>query len=603
MLAEERRRAAFPLAFIGRVGIAWAIVSAFLIAINWSAIGAMRFPDPDDVMRLIQVRDLIAGQSWFDVTQTRVDAPGGGVAMHWSRIVDIPLALVILLLSPFVGAATAEMVAVVVVPLITLGCVMLLAGRIAWRLLGDEEATFTSLVIAISIPVLFQLAPLRIDHHGWQLVCALTAVNGLMARSSELGARVVGISLAFWLSISIEGLPMAAMIFALLALRWLRHRSGAVWLVGAMQSLTLTSIALFILTRGIDDFATYCDAISPLHLAMFVWGAGVLTLFSRFEPTPRGVVILGMGIAGGGALAMMLANAPQCATGGGFAQVDPLVAEYWLVNVLEGRPIWDQVLAIALQYLVAPIIGLIACLNLASRSRDWLRQFWIDYAIILGAGFAISLFVARTGAVACVLAAPPLAWQVRRWLRAIRHIERPAPRMAAMVGVACALLPAMPAMLLASAIPARASLGGVEDVPVRVADCRVKDAAAVLERLPTGEIYAPLDIAPELLLVSDHTVIATGHHRGDDAMRVLIETAIGSSEQAHETLKERGTHYLAICPTLHEARTYATLAPEGFVAGLASGTSPDWLEAVALPDGNGLKLYRIRQAQNPSPRH
>ena len=41
-------------------------------------------------MRLVEVRDLIAGQGWFDLTQHRLDPPG--VSMHWSRVIDAPLA-------------------------------------------------------------------------------------------------------------------------------------------------------------------------------------------------------------------------------------------------------------------------------------------------------------------------------------------------------------------------------------------------------------------------------------------------------------------------------------------------------------------------------
>jgi len=53
----EHRRTAFPLEFTLRVGAAWVIISALMIAVNWSAITTMRFPDPDDTMRLIQVRE------------------------------------------------------------------------------------------------------------------------------------------------------------------------------------------------------------------------------------------------------------------------------------------------------------------------------------------------------------------------------------------------------------------------------------------------------------------------------------------------------------------------------------------------------------------
>lgn len=590
----ERRRAAFTINFLVRLGLAWLAVSAMLVAINWSAIAALRFPDPDDTMRLIQVRDLLGGQAWFDLSQHRVDASGGGVPMHWSRLVDIPLALAILLLTPILGPENAETAALVIVPLITLGLSMMLAARIAWRLLGDEEAILTSLVLAISVPVLFQLGPLRIDHHGWQIVCALAAVNGLMARSPVLGGRIIGASLATWLAISLEGLPLAAIIFAVIAVRWLRHRDARVMMVGAIQSLALVSLALFLLTRGIDDLALYCDAISPVHLAMFLWGAVVLTLFAKFEPMPRGILLSGFAIAGGGALAGLLMAAPQCASGGGFSALDPIVAKYWHANVLEGMPIWRQSLSTALQYAVTPLIALVAAIALAARSRDWLRQFWFDYAVILAGAFVVSIFVSRAGAVACVLAAPPLAWQLRQWLRAIRTMEQPAPRMVAMVGVVCALLPAFPAILLANAMPARASLGGVPDVAVKAVDCRMQDAGPVLAELPKGEFFAPMDIAPELLLTTDHTVIATGHHRGNAGMRVLMETALGSPDEAKAALAKRGTAYVALCPALGEARMYAKIAPEGFVADLIDGQAPGWLEPVALDQGNGLKVWRIR---------
>lgn len=590
----ERRRSAFPLAFLGRVGIAWAIVSALLLVVNLGAIATLRFPDPDDTMRLIQVRDLLSGQGWFDLTQYRVDAPNGGVPMHWSRLVDLPIALVILVLTPLIGSNAAEMAALVGVPLFTLAIAMLLAARIAWRLMGDEEATFTSLVVAISVPVLFQLGPLRIDHHGWQIVCALIAVNGLMARSPRKGGYVIGAALATWLSISVEGLPLSAAIFAVLALRWLRDREARVWLVSAMQSFALVGAGLYLLTRGFGDFATYCDAISPLHLAMFAWGALVLTVLTRFEPAPRGIILGGFAVAGGGALGLLFTAAPQCASGGGFAELDPLVAQYWHANVLEGMPIWRQSLTVALQYAVTPAISLIAAINMASQSRDWLRRFWGDYAMILGAALLVSILVSRAGAVACVLAAPPLAWQLRQWLRAIRQMRRPAPRMAAMLGVACALLPAFPAMLLASAMPARASLGGAPDAPVKAVDCRVQDIGEALAALPEGEIYAPLDIAPELLLASDHNVVATGHHRGHKAMKVLLETALGPSDEAHRTLARRGTAYVALCPALAEARMYARIAPDGFVAGLVKDEAPDWLEPVDLDSPTGLKLWKVR---------
>ena len=48
--------------------------------------------DSDDVMRLIQVKDYLAGQSWFHTDQYRLGL-ANGTDMHWSRIPDIPIIL------------------------------------------------------------------------------------------------------------------------------------------------------------------------------------------------------------------------------------------------------------------------------------------------------------------------------------------------------------------------------------------------------------------------------------------------------------------------------------------------------------------------------
>ncbi len=96
----ECRRSLVSGELLMRVGIAWAAVSALLLLTKLGAIRGLQLPDPDDVMRLVQVRDLYAGQSWFDMTQHRVDAANGGVAMHWSRLVDLPLLAIIAALAP-----------------------------------------------------------------------------------------------------------------------------------------------------------------------------------------------------------------------------------------------------------------------------------------------------------------------------------------------------------------------------------------------------------------------------------------------------------------------------------------------------------------------
>ena len=69
----------------------------------------------DDAMRLVEVRDLLAGQCWFDLTQYRLSPPDG-VAMHWSRLIDLPLAMLIRAGEIVLPPALAEQVATIVWP-------------------------------------------------------------------------------------------------------------------------------------------------------------------------------------------------------------------------------------------------------------------------------------------------------------------------------------------------------------------------------------------------------------------------------------------------------------------------------------------------------
>src|SRR5215468_861427 len=79
----------------------------------------------DDAMRLVEVRDLLAGQSWFDLTQHRLDPPQGSL-MHWSRLIDAPIAALILMLRPLLGAAAAEQAALMLWPTLLLAAALAL---------------------------------------------------------------------------------------------------------------------------------------------------------------------------------------------------------------------------------------------------------------------------------------------------------------------------------------------------------------------------------------------------------------------------------------------------------------------------------------------
>jgi hypothetical protein len=388
--------------------IIWLLLAGLLLFLSRDNVATLSGWDPDDQLRLVQLRDFLGGQSWWDSSQYRLNAPDGG-PMHWSRLIELPLAAIVLAFRPLLGTYGAEMAAGIIVPL---GCYALIAAvlaNIAARIAG-HIAGFSALMMAMVAPALsMQLRPMRIDHHGWQLVCAAIALWTLFWPKPRRAGLLLGLALAVWMHISLEGAPAAVMFFALLAFGWVRDAGERPRLQAAITAFALTSLALFFATQrqGLSG-AQYCDAISPAHIWAIIAAAlsalAVTALPLARWPFRLAALALPAGLAGG----LFVYLAPDCLSGA-FAQMDPMVRKYWYAQVNEGLPVWRQDAATALLFLGVAIASL--------ASLPWLRrqlapEKWAllvrivplqIYAIML------SMLVFRTISVATLLAIPALA--------------------------------------------------------------------------------------------------------------------------------------------------------------------------------------------------
>jgi hypothetical protein len=586
-MLSERRRPAFTADLLLRVGLVWLLVAVIFVAVKWPAIAALQLPDADDSLRLVQLRDLIAGQGWFDLHQYRIDPVNGGVLMHWSRLVDAPLWLVQSALSPLLGPALAERATLVIVPLITLAAALLLVGRLAWRLLGEEAVFWACLVFVLSSAVAGQIQPLRIDHHGWQIVCLLAALNGLAARNERTGGRIAGIALGLGMTISLELLPVAALFGAVLALRWIRDPKAKALCLHLLRALALTGIAAFAATRGWVDLANHCDTLSPAYLAGLSVAALGMTLLSLAGNVPRPALVLGMGACAAAALAAVLALAPQCSSGP-FVALDPLVQQYWYANIREGMPVWRQDFAVMLKLMVPPLAGFWAALLLWQRSAGWLARFWGEYALIAIGTLLLALAVSRSAAFAAALGAVPLGWMLRDWRRKVQNLPRPGRRIAVLAASALILIPDLPLAAARLISPARAAAkGSAQQV------CDISAAAPSLGKLAPATIFAPIDNGPMLLLHSRHSVVATAHHRAATALHDTIAAFLADPGTAEAIVRRHGAHYVAICPGLAEAEIYRQAAPHGLMAQLTKREAPAWLAPVPTPQSSGLMLWEV----------
>ncbi|HZV58401.1 MAG TPA: hypothetical protein VFF89_12085, partial [Sphingobium sp.] len=194
--------------------LAWLILagvylSRYSAAIHWFSLG-----DTDDNMRYLQVRDWLDGQSWWDLSQHRMNPPEGA-NIHWSRLVDLPIAGLMLLFRLFMDPGAADRLAVGVAPLLPLLPLMLalafLARRLAPAAAGNPggDGAGHGWLAAILLPMGAQIGfgmymPLRIDHHGWQLALTAMTLAGLVDRKWVRGGIVAGVSSALSVAIGME---------------------------------------------------------------------------------------------------------------------------------------------------------------------------------------------------------------------------------------------------------------------------------------------------------------------------------------------------------------------------------------------------------------
>ena len=87
----------------------------YFLYYKWGQIRWLALSDTDDNLRLAEVKAWLGGQEWFDLRQYKL-APPEGLNVHWSRIVDLPIAGLILLFRPLFGEFTAERIATAVAP-------------------------------------------------------------------------------------------------------------------------------------------------------------------------------------------------------------------------------------------------------------------------------------------------------------------------------------------------------------------------------------------------------------------------------------------------------------------------------------------------------
>ncbi|OWK32207.1 hypothetical protein [Sphingomonas mucosissima] len=560
--------------------VAWIIASFIFVMIGARDILVLRLSDPDDAMRLLQVKDWLAGQSWWDVGQHRLNH--GRFPMHWSRLVDLPLAVILVAATPMLGDALATRLAMTIVPLLLMLSTMLLVAWITRRNAGIEAARYAALLTPLSLPLIVQLRPLRVDHHGWQIVLALVAVACLLHRPTARHGLLAGLALAALLTISLEGLPIAASIAAVAAAAWVWDPARRPFLVAMMWSLAGAAICLHLATRGPDFFLPACDAISPAWLLTLAVGTLATTAAGFLAGSTLVLRLAALGGAGAVTGAALLFYAPQCLAGP-FATLPGLTYQLWYLNVLEGRPVWQQPVYQAYVTMAVPFVGLVATVGAWRKAEAEGRARWATLLAVLVAAVTVTIFVDRAGATANALAIPGVATLLLALLIRARTIPHVVVRTGA---TAAALIAASPGYLAVAALAVDRSGDPLWQAKVKSSaageTCALISDIRTVAELPPGLIFAPLDVSPEIISTTNHRAIGAGYHRSPGPMTTVIGAFVGQPQQARATILASGADYVAACPGLSETNLYQRRFPDGFWARLEGGERFDWLEPVAV---------------------
>ena len=518
------------------LGLAGALLAFCLHALAGFPTLAAANGDNDSLLRLVEIRDLIGGQGWFDLHQYRM-GPAGGFVMHWSRLVDATIAAIILAVTALTRKlATGETFALFAwtTPLMAAALAFLL--RIA-RAVGDDWAVVPAFIIcAAALHFSGVFAPGDIDHHNVQLTLCLAAITALIVGRSYAAGIAAGAACALMLAVGMETLPYVAVAgLTASATYLLGDRAEAAKAAGFGLGLAGVGLAVFVATVPASNWlAPYCDAYSiPQFAVAAISGLGLAATAASPALGRTLSRRLGALLALGIAVAVIAVTVfPQCLADP-YAGLDPRLQQFWLNQVTEAQPFWrvlsdDWVKAAGIY--VTPILALVVLgLRLRRRSN---APGWILMAF-LTAAFAVSLWQARGATFSLPLAAIALAAWIGDW----RHRTALTSDRTSMLRMALAWLISLNVAWSAAAQAASAALGETASAATSTGTCERPADYALLAAQPPTTVLAISNLGSPILAHTPHRVMAGPYHRNVIGNLLTLDAFMGTAEQARPTIE------------------------------------------------------------------
>lgn len=576
--------------------LAWALFCAWLIYSKWNNVMGFVLSDTDDNMRMSQVRAwLNGGQGWYDLRQYKLSWPEGA-NMHWSRLVDLPLAGLILVGRLFLTGPQAEQFAIAVAPLLPFLLVILALALTVRRLVHPAAWPLAVICLFFAGSATGQFMPTRIDHHGWQLAFLAMGIAGIADPKRARGGAVLGIAGALSMSIGLEALIYIALAGGTMVLFWVIDRDERRRLATYAAALAGGTALGFAIFASYDNRFAVCDALSPVWLSDALIGGALMLGLAWWSPK-RWTMRLGAAVVAGGIVIAFHALAfPHCLSR--LEGTSPQTYELWLKNVREAKPLYEHGWRVALTLLALPVAGLIGWGALAWRHRanpDLLRRT-LGAALPAVAALGLLAWQVRTGPAAQLLAITGAVTLVALLAPIAFSSKNAAVRV---LGTALAVLAGLGALVplaIDYVAPKKPPTARDNQIARANSQCPSLKAMRPVAKLPQATIFTFADLSPRLITVTHHRAIIGPYHRNQQQIVDSMLFFRGTPENARALIAKYRADYVLTCPMMSQSTVFMAAAPKGFYGQLEKGQVPAWLEPVDLGKDSPLKLWRVKKS-------
>ncbi len=560
----------------------------------------------DNAMQLAETRDLLAGQSWFDTTQWRMNVPYG-LPMHWSHLVDAGLGGLILFFRLFVAPKTAELWALYAWPELLFLPLLLAIARMGWRLAGRVGGLFALLLGASCSAATAPFRPGSIDHHNIQIVITLWMMAFLVDFTRNKWAPAAAALMAcLSLAIGMETLPYIIIALLVVALWWILDgetiapRIRIFGLVFAAASIVLLAGA----TAYAYRFAASCDTFSGFYAALGVAGGcglAILTVGPAFlqTRTRRGFAIAGLGVA----MAALAASLNPICLMGPYGAVDPRLGAIWFSRISEVQSPFVLVreepgnFLAGYCYAVLAVIAAGAAVLLVEHSE---RRAALTSAALAAMALLVTSVEVRGLPFALLYALPGLAAFVVIGVTQLRLSKALGP-----VVLVASLFAASDASFalvghsIQTSLPTNRQFDRVQDVWMD--DCLKPSALRSLATLPPGRVLGLVDQGPSILAYTPHSAVGGAYHRNASGILDTYAAFTGTPAQSAAVIARRKIDYVAICKPAPDYSFYrAHDGGKGVLSVLAEGQRIAWLEPISSKSAPGkIVLYRVLRNELP----